>query len=233
MLCRKYRLPRAEDRYSVSGAVFKTKSFAADDALLVDSRATTGAATPPVLNVLVPREYPNFQAKLLNPEMDDNSKRHSYYAASLCMFLSGWSYSDSTTFQTMLEHAQIVGYGNEPLECVDISVKNDSMFLWATAQVIRSGDGRLAIVVFRGTELTSVINWLTDATTEAIPAFPQAGIEVHAGFLRNFQALWPEIVKSLLWTTDASEKATASKQYPGGKWKELKALYICGHSLGT
>jgi hypothetical protein len=210
MLCRKYRLPSGEDRFSVSGAVVESPSITVDEPLLVGS---TTAATTPVLNVLVPRQYPNFQAKLLNPDIDDSSNdgnvpRHSYYAASLCMFLSGWSYSDLPTFLTMLEHAEIVGTRNQPLECVDISVKNDSMFLWATAQVIRSGDGQLAIVVFRGTELTSVVNWLTDATTEAIPAFPQAGIEVHAGFLRNFQALWPEIVKSLLWKTDASEKSS-------------------------
>ena len=145
------------------------------------------------------------------------------------MYLAGWSYSDLDAFQDMMGRAEING-----VDCVEISTKNDPMFICATAQVIRSNDGKVAIVSFRGTELTNLVNWLTDATTDTIEAYPN-GIKVHAGFLRNFQAIWPEIIKALCWQSqaDAERDNYGNETYPNeDKWKKLEALYITGHSLG-
>lgn len=131
---------------------------------------------------VVPHTFDHFKDKLLENTKDPSGKpEHDEYVAKLLMYVAGWSYSDLPAFKDMLERALIKG-----VDCIEIETKNDPMFICATAQVIRSLDGKVAIVSFRGTELTNIVNWLTDATTSTIEAFPD-NIKVHAGFLRNFQ----------------------------------------------
>eukprot|EP00563_Minutocellus_polymorphus_P020513 CAMPEP_0197719500 /NCGR_PEP_ID=MMETSP1434-20131217/3225_1 /TAXON_ID=265543 /ORGANISM="Minutocellus polymorphus, Strain CCMP3303" /LENGTH=389 /DNA_ID=CAMNT_0043304253 /DNA_START=210 /DNA_END=1379 /DNA_ORIENTATION=+ len=168
---------------------------------------------------VVPRKFDNFKSSLLKKAR--GGVEHSDYAANLLMYVAGGAYSDLLAFEDMLRRAFIRG-----VNCMQIETKNDPMFICATAQVIRSSDGEVAIVSFRGTELTNIVNWLTDATTSTIEAFPK-GIKVHAGFLRNFEAIWPEILKALMWQSDKDKEEGNC-----GKGGELKALYIAGHSLG-
>ena len=130
---------------------------------------------------VVPHEFNNMKNDLL--KTDRGGEKYSKYAAKLLMYLAGWSYSDLPAFETMMRRSFISG-----VDCLEITTKNDPIFFFATAQVIRSSDGEVAIVAFRGTELTNVISWLTDATTTTIKAFSK-GIKVHTGFLRNFQAI--------------------------------------------
>lgn len=125
--------------------------------------------------------------------------------------------------------------------------------------MIQSPETDTALLVFRGTEPTNVINWATDLSVA-----PERFIEgeVHGGILRNLQAVWP-LVHVCLKVIEQGEPLTgkAMKNYgtsqgvadayereklrvalgfanpPISEVKhdastKLKTLFITGHSLG-
>ena len=155
--------------------------------------------------------------------------------AFIMSIASAWSYAENHVLSDMMERFGI------PNECTSISISNDALFLTATARLLRSKDGRLAILCFRGTEPTNLINWLLNASTEKDP-FGTIGY-LHGGFYRNVLALWPHI---LCWITrtiedvrpcpDRAPPPCARDEPPPTKEdcpkKPLEALYITGHSLG-
>ncbi len=77
------------------------------------------------------------------------------------------------------------------MECVSISVENDSLLVNGTARLIQSRDGRLAILSFRGTSPFDPIAWLGNFSMPMDP-FHEAG-NVHGGFNRTLSAMFPEI----------------------------------------
>ncbi len=128
------------------------------------------------------------------------------YALSL---ISGWAYAEGQVLADQLQY-----YGFPQCTVEQLSVANPAMLVVATAYFVRSQDGRTAILAFRGTEPTSLINWLTDAEC-AKYAF--GGGYVHSGFFANVEALWGDISE------------TVQTAIGDGR---LEELYITGHSLG-
>lgn len=76
---------------------------------------------------------------------------------------------------------------------------NDPLFVVSSAYLMQSYTGDVAILVFRGTEPTNIVNWLTDLTV--CPDRFLEG-EVHGGILRNLKAIWP-LVSMGLHTVDS------------------------------
>jgi len=133
-----------------------------------------------------------------------------------------------------------------PWHYLSMRVVNPPAFVVATAYLIQSPDRSVAILCFRGTEPTNVINWLTDLTVS--PESFLAG-HVHGGIFRNFQAIWPlvdkalELVQSGVEVTDVNVQRMADAhsgkadgegllRTAGANLDTLKSLYVCGHSLG-
>jgi Lipase (class 3) len=109
--------------------------------------------------------------------------------------------------------------------------------------MIRTKDKKVIIVVFRGTELTNLANWLTDAVAKQCDFHenqPQGTrIRVHKGFKDNFDSVWFG-QKGILAHLLAPEKMREDYDYSKDRANQLipseqamlEAVYICGHSLG-
>jgi hypothetical protein len=124
---------------------------------------------------------------------------------------AGWAYADKPVFDLVMERRGLAGAPSTFIEVV-----NDAMFVCARAYLQPVGNG--AIVAFRGTEPTDLINWLADATVQRVafhakpPGAPHG--YVHGGFYRNTRAIWPNVIEALY----------AMKP----EW-----FYITGHSFGA
>ena len=154
------------------------------------------------------------------------------YCSAIAEFLSqvsGWSYSNLPTFQNKLswitvnnnDKAILAGAHFYPL----LNVRNEALFVDATAQFLLTHDKKIAIVSFRGTEITNPWNWFIDATTKKVPFFPSSyqtvqgkNCKVHLGFKRNFEAVW-------FGSEGILRKLRHHEQ-------EIQAVLIAGHSLG-
>ncbi len=144
--------------------------------------------------------------------------------AYLTSVVSGWAYSDG---QTLAE--QLIHYGLPGNSVLQIPVVNDAMLVVATAYFLRSQDGRVGIIAFRGTQPENFINWLTDADL-SLRAFHFG--KIHNGVYNNVQAVWNDLI-------DAVEAAAAEGTGEGSNGhgepprSPLQTLYITGHSLGA
>jgi hypothetical protein len=134
--------------------------------------------------------------------------------AYLLSIVSGWSYSDG---QTLADKLQYYGFPNNSVR--EISVVNEAMLVVATSFFIQSSDGRVGILVFRGTEPGNIMNWLTDAATNWKDF---AHGRVHSGFFNNVEAIWDDVEHAL-----SEACATTAK----GR-RQMETLYLGGHSLG-
>jgi hypothetical protein len=162
------------------------------------------------------------------PRLDqlfDKPKPDTSYDDRLAYLMSvaaGWAYADGQALADQLRY-----YGFPDGTTVDeISIVNQSMYVVALVYFIRSKNGRVGILAFRGTMPTDFINWLTDSST-ALEAFDGGG-RVHGGFLDNLRALWADIDEKINEAIDpASAKNKEESRQP------LSELYITGHSLGA
>jgi hypothetical protein len=154
--------------------------------------------------------------------------------------VSGWSYSNVETFKDKLSDDTKTCFTNA--DFMEISVRNDAMFIVATAQIIRTRDRRVAVVCFRGTEVTNLINWATDATTRKVAWNGLRG--VHGGFVRNLEAVWygPKgILAHLLapcmvrqgYDYDDREHFALISDPTRNEQDVLEAIYITGHRCVT
>ena len=145
--------------------------------------------------------------------------------------ISAWTYADGQTLSNKLKY-----YGLPFNTVHQIAVLNPAMLVVATAHLVRSKCGRVAILTFRGTEPVNAINWLTDADCSAVP-FTYGN--VHSGFQSNVEAVWDEISTELEHATEGTPSAVAppdesEERRARDQSKEpLQALYITGHSLGA
>lgn len=164
----------------------------------------------------------------LSPSTFDSvlKRDHQYEPelAYLCSVIAGWSYADGVTLAKQLKYYGLAGASIE-----EFAVTNEVMCIVATAYLIRSRCGRIAILSFRGTEPTSVINWLTDADV-ALRSFHGRGA-VHRGFYTNLRSVWGDVSHALLKMMQADE-AGEGKGNGNGRSARLERLYITGHSLG-
>jgi hypothetical protein len=162
--------------------------------------------------------------------------------------VAAWAYAEKATFDEVMCRRGLRGR-----ESKFVSVENDAMFVCAKAYVQPLDSG--AIIAFRGTEPTNVINWLADATLQkaAFHAQPPGAPHgyVHGGFYRNTRALWPGVVEALnevnpewLYITGHSfgaalallsgallaDYAATNHQY-GDFWRRLKGIFTFGQPM--
>lgn len=142
----------------------------------------------------------------LNEDDDPVDARQAY----LCACLAAWSYSGP---QALSDIAYRLGFGADA-ECYPLHVSNSAMFTDTDAFYLRTADGRLGVLCFRGTELDDVTDLLTDIDVLKAP-FPHGEGHIHQGFLRALLPVWDPIVKL---TT--------------GPDTRVDNLWITGHSLG-
>ena len=84
-------------------------------------------------------------------------------AQQLCA-MSAWSYAGVETFINQVEDTPEMSLRGSYY--AEVSVKNEPMLVQATAQILVNAAGDTAILSFRGTELTNVVNWMTDAVAK-------------------------------------------------------------------
>ena len=141
---------------------------------------------------------------------------------------SGYAYSDGATVAMIMARM-----GLEENRCVELATTVDAMFIRSTVFVVQSGDGRLVIVCYRGTEPANVVNWLTDVDinpARVALGFPGAPAEfdVHGGFYRNVRATRFEVIATL----QRALEGRSIRPDGGPVANPCEALYITGHSLG-
>ncbi len=141
--------------------------------------------------------------------------------AYLTSVISGWAYSDGVTMAKQLPY-----YGLAGCTVREFTVVNGAMLVVAAAYFVRSQDGAVGVLAFRGTVPDSFLNWLTDADT-TLRNFHFG--RVHGGFFLNVEPLWGEIAEAIDQAI-RGESEPALGQEPQGK---LRNLYITGHSLGA
>jgi len=180
-----------------NGAVVNVRTFKAPP----QKRSRCFGTTPPRIE----------QLKTVGPNAEYDPK-----IAYLTSVISGWAYSDADTMGR-----QLTFYGLPECTVREFQVVNRAMLIIAGAYFVRSADGRIGVLAFRGTVPNDFMNWLTDANT-SLHNFHYG--KVHTGFFQNVQPLWSGIVEAL---EDSLKKTSDSQQEP------LENLYITGHSLGA
>ena len=135
----------------------------------------------------------------------------------LLSLISAWSYSDRHTLAKILRRSSIAG-SDRSVEIESHSVRNPAFPVDVNAHIVSIGeketDTPVHVCCFRGTELTNLIDLLTDALVEPHP-WPKrstSGEWIHRGFFLSLDVLWPELVEVLS--------------------RRAGDLYFTGHSLG-
>lgn len=179
------------------------------------------------LRPLRPDTVPGFP---VHPDLVETlvSDGQSPAAAHTLAVAAGYAYSGPDVVTMMLARM-----GLDANRCRTVSMVVDPMFIRSTVHVVQSADGRVVLVVYRGTEPMSLVNWLTDADVYPEKVrfdIPGATGEptVHAGFYRNVRATRFEVLAML-------ERAASGRSVlEDGESVEhpLQALYLAGHSLG-
>lgn len=155
---------------------------------------------------------------------------------------SGYAYAGPDVLVMMMARM-----GLEDSCCHSIALAVDPMFVRSTANVVQSKDGRVVIVGYRGTEPTSLINWLTDADVypervrfaladdDADRGVGDDGDDhgpddytVHAGFYRNVRATRFEVLNALERASKGESVLAAGDRVE----HPMQTLYLTGHSLG-
>jgi len=140
---------------------------------------------------------------------------------------AGYAYSDIETLATIMTRLGLEANGSA---CVAQIV--DAMFIFSTAYLVQSRCGRVVILCYRGTEPSTLGNWLGDvdvgldslrfAQDDAQP------LRVHAGFYRNVRATRWVVLDELQLALQGRSLADPQKTLS----HSLEALYVTGHSLG-
>ncbi|AKF07899.1 lipase family protein [Sandaracinus amylolyticus] len=140
---------------------------------------------------------------------------YSPAAAYVAATASAWAYSDPETLRAQMEDLLEV-----PITGAVFPATNAPMYLDTNAFFLRTTEQdpskRLGILVYRGTELTSVGDVLADAFVETVP-FPARNFRVgnvHGGFYFGMEAVWKRVYSMLVH-------------------ERVGELIIAGHSLGA
>ena len=143
--------------------------------------------------------------------------------------VSSWAYSSG---QVLADKLTLYGFP-AGTHVEEMTVINDAMLVVARTYLIRSEDGRMGILAFRGTEPTNFINWLTNANT--VPTRFGGG-HVHTGFLTNLEALWSYVSTAVNRARRGASPATNGVKTEASTHptplQPLEHLYLTGHSLG-
>jgi hypothetical protein len=137
---------------------------------------------------------------------------------------AGYSYSDINTMAMIMSR---LGLENNSCVCMEQTV--DAMYIFSTAYLVQSRCGRVVILSYRGTEPTTLGNWLADADVGSA-SLKLGGelLKVHSGFYRNFRATQWGILNELHLALQGRSllNPKINLEYP------MQALYVTGHSLG-
>jgi hypothetical protein len=155
------------------------------------------------------------------PAAITDRKQYDPKIAYLTTVVSAWAYSDAETMASQLGY-----FGLPKCSVREFKVTNGAMLVVAAAYFVRSEDGRIGVLAFRGTVPDNFINWLTDANA-SLKNFHHGN--VHCGFYRNLEPLWNEIAR----TIDAARQPGQGSTDGGPALQPLENLYITGHSLGA
>ena len=155
------------------------------------------------------------------------------YIAYALAALSAYAYSEKATVEGIAGQLGLDGY-----TCKNYQQFVDVMFIDSTAYLLRSPDGRVAILVYRGTNLASLINWLVDIEVDPEKVEIEfddrpARFMIHRGFHRNLLATFDKIVAELHGALGKRSAAVGSNGEGTPGHEPLEALYITGHSLGA
>ncbi|AUX37870.1 MULTISPECIES: lipase family protein [Sorangium] len=155
-------------------------------------------------------------------------------AASILAAASTWAYSDIDTFARMVKQWIC------PALFAGTWMRNEALILNPSVYMIQSDDFQTAILCFRGTPPTSLIDLLTDVSAKSDPFYTVG--QVHGGFSRAVRALmspirrWLRLARSGKPINDRSAERhldccseVDDEPVPDSP---LKALYFTGHSLG-
>lgn len=160
---------------------------------------------------------------------DPGDRRVPYALATL----SAYAYADELTVATMASRL-----GLEGNHCRMASEFVDALFICSTAFLVQSADGRVVILIYRGTAPESLIAWLADLQIDP----EQITIDfrgqmltssVHRGFYRNVRATGLDVVAALRRALDAQTVTLDADGHPQPVKHAMQSLYITGHSLGA
>jgi len=183
------------------------------------ARAEEGHEVTPLLMVAASAAATPMSAPpMLFWHVEPNEPPGAFYnraAADILADVSAWAYSDCETLVDELYHRGIVDFGTT---CHEIAVTNEAMLVVSTAYFLRSQN--VAVLCFRGTEPSNAINFLTDANVQ-MKGFLSMG-HIHGGFHRNVRAVWDDIADQIRHALGEKEES-----------RQLRRLYITGHSLGA
>ncbi len=179
--------------------------------------------------------YPDVEERLLDAHRSPHDDRDATVAHVLGT-CAGYAYSDTDTVSEIM-----VRMGLEAHACVHIAQSVDAMFIFSTAYLFQSRCGRVAILCYRGTETTNLLNWLGNADVgpatrgesgdahDAVTGRHADGISrIHAGFHRNMRATAWHVLRELDAAIDGRSIVDRTERVP----HPLEALYVTGHSLG-
>jgi hypothetical protein len=155
------------------------------------------------------------------PAAVTDRKQYDPRIAYLTAVVSAWAYADGETMA-----AQLGYFGLPRCSVREFQVTNGAMLVVAAAYLVRSEDGKIGVLAFRGTVPDNFINWLTDANT-SLKNFHYGN--VHCGFYRNVEPLWNAIAGAI----DAARQPDQGRIDGGPALQPLENLYITGHSLGA
>ena len=177
---------------------------------------TAGCGRPfPVYDSLVP--------DLLAAHQRDRDDRDATVAHVLAA-AAGYAYSNIETMATIMSRL-----GLEDNSCVRVAQRVDAMFIFSTAYLVQSRCGRVVILGYRGTEPTTLGNWLADADIGATSlVLGGETLAVHAGFYRNLRATRWAVINELSLALRGRSLSNPKQELD----HPMQALYVTGHSFG-
>ena len=136
--------------------------------------------------------------------------------------------------------AMLVRMGLPRNRCRIITERNDAMLIRSTVFVVQSADRDVVILVYRGTDPSALLNWLTDMEIHArepnlVDLGGDRSYPVHAGFYRNQRSTRFEVLRTLQFAMARRPLEDAGRPGPRPAWlpvRQRSALYVTGHSLG-
>jgi hypothetical protein len=160
---------------------------------------------------------------------DPDDRRVPYALATL----SSYAYADELTMTSMAARLGLVGN-----HCRMVSQFVDALFISSTAFLLQSADGRVVILVYRGTPPESLIAWLADLQIDPEQItihFRGRALtsSVHRGFYRNVRATGLEVVAGLHRALQGQTVTVDASGHSQRTRHPMEALYITGHSLGA
>lgn len=199
------------------------------------------------LNPIGPGIFPVYQGledALLNPTnpVDAGIAHPDHTIAHVLATCAGYAYSDAPTLSTTMAR---MGLANN--RCRMISTVINAMLITSTAFLVQSEDGRVVILVYRGTDPSSVFNLISDLDVQpnkvAIDIGDGGPYPLHAGFYRDLRATRYKITEALLRAKrgfpvtgdleDGSNEANGNGADGNGPLEPMQALYVTGHSMGA